>query len=402
MKFLKLISVTGVLAATLSTAVFATDLKLKEATITLDGAVTRFELPLSQQIGFGATSDQGSNRITLNLPEFNADVAPGTSIPGQGEISSYSFEMDAQGNSLIVLNMQKPTDIKWSTVVAAKDGKPARIQIDLIAKSQQIEDQSLATSSLTPAPALPISPVTAAASSAPLEPQPKHVVVIDPGHGGIDPGAVSQSGTKEKDVVLAYARTLMQSLENTGRYEVVLTRSSDSFVKLDDRVKLARDHNAELFIAVHADMIQNHTVRGTTVYTVSDKASDFEAEALAQKENGVDKVAGLNLSKQKQNVADALMNLAQRESKSEAVLFAQKAVQEMKPVTELPTNPLRSANFVVLKAPDVPSVLVELGYLSNIADEGLLTSVQWRKEMATAMTKAVDAHFNILTASAGP
>ena len=253
------------------------------------------------------------------------------------------------------------------------------------------KDQSdtIATGALTPAPPMPL-----------FDPAQKHVIVIDPGHGGIDPGAVSHDGTKEKDVVLAYAKTLKQYLEGSGRYEVLLTRSNDRFIKLDDRVKYAREHKAELFIAVHADMLDDHAVRGTTVYTVSDQASDFEADALAKKENGSDQIAGLNLSKQKQNVANALVALAQRESQSEALLFAQKTVHEITPLTELPSNPLRSAAFVVLKAPDVPSVLVELGYLSNIDDEALLNSAKWRKDMAEAMSKAVDSYFTTASANA--
>jgi len=248
---------------------------------------------------------------------------------------------------------------------------------------------TITTSALRPAPPMPL-----------FDPSQKHVIVIDPGHGGIDPGAVSHDGTKEKEVVLAYAKALKQSLEGSGRYEVLLTRGNDKFIKLDDRVKYARDHKAELFIAVHADMLDNHTVRGTTVYTVSDQASDFEADALAKKENGADQIAGLNLSKQKQDVANALMTLAQREAKSEALLFAQKTVHEISPLTQLSGNPLRSAAFVVLKAPDVPSVLVELGYLSNIDDEGRLNSAKWRKDMAEAMSKAVDSYFATASANA--
>ena len=247
---------------------------------------------------------------------------------------------------------------------------------------------ALTTGSIAPATAPPIK---------------KHVIVIDPGHGGNDPGAMAQSGTKEKDLVLAFAQALRQTLQVSGRYEVLLTRDGDKYVRLDDRVKYARVHGAELLIAIHADVLDDHTVRGTTVYTVSDKASDFEAEALAQKENSVDNIAGMNLSKQKPNVASALMSLAAKESKSEALRFAQKTVQAIEPVTELPNNPLRSAAFVVLKAPDIPSVLVELGYLSNTLDESLLASAKWRSEMADAMAKAVDSHFgNAATASAAP
>ena len=268
-----------------------------------------------------------------------------------------------------------------STAVFAQEASQALIQKD--------PSDTIATDALTPAPPMPL-----------LDPSFKHVILIDPGHGGIDPGAVSHDGIKEKDVVLAYAKTLKQYLERSGRYDVLLTRSNDRFIKLDDRVKYAREHKAELFIAVHADTLDNHAVRGTTVYTVSDQASDVEADALAKKENGADQIVGLNLSKQKQDVANALVTLAQRESQSEALLFAQKTVHEITPLTELPSNPLRSAAFVVLKAPDVPSVLVELGYLSNIADEGRLTSAQWRKEMAQAMSKAVDSYFTTASANA--
>ena len=268
-----------------------------------------------------------------------------------------------------------------STAVFAQQARP------LLNSKDNID--TLNTYALTPAPPMPL-----------LDPSPKHVIVIDPGHGGIDPGAVSHDGTKEKDVVLAYAKTLKEYLEGSGRYEVLLTRSSDKFIKLDDRVKYAREHKAELFIAVHADMLDNHAVRGTTVYTVSDQASDFETEALAKKENGADKIAGLNLSNQKLNVANALVTLAQRESQSEALLFAQKTVHEISPLTELSGNPLRSAAFVVLKAPDVPSVLVELGYLSNVADVGRLNSAKWRTAMAEAMSKAVDSYFATASANA--
>ena len=258
---------------------------------------------------------------------------------------------------------------------------------------QPIMADDMATGSITLAPAPPMAPPAEAIAK-------KHIIVIDPGHGGIDPGATSHSGIKEKDVVLAFAESLRKDLEDSGRYEVLLTRNADTYVKLDDRVKFARTHEAELFIALHADTLDDRTTRGTTVYTISDKASDAEAERLAQKENNVDSIVGANIPQQNQGVANALMNLAQRESRSEALAFAQKALREVKPVGQLTRNPLRSASFVVLKAPDVPSVLVELGYLSNDADVSLLNSSTWRVEMSEALTKAVDSYFAPITASA--
>jgi N-acetylmuramoyl-L-alanine amidase len=221
----------------------------------------------------------------------------------------------------------------------------------------------------------------------------KTVIALDPGHGGMDPGASSHDGLREKEVVLAFARALKEALLATGHYDVVMTRDDDHFLKLEDRVKFARDQKSDLFIAIHADTLDDASVRGTTLYTVSDKASDAVAEALAQKENRSDIIAGMDLGKQKENVANALINLAQRESKSQATLFARKAVGEIKAVTELTSQPIRSAAFVVLKAPDIPCVLMELGYLSNKSDRAMLASANWRKGMAQAMARAIDSYF---------
>jgi len=221
----------------------------------------------------------------------------------------------------------------------------------------------------------------------------KMVIALDPGHGGMDPGASSHDGMKEKEIVLAFALSLKQALLATGRYDVVMTRDDDHFLKLEDRAKIAHDHKADLFIAVHADTLDDASVRGTTLYTVSDKASDAVADALAQKENRADIIAGLDLGKQREEVANALIALTQRESKIQSTIFARKAVAEIKPVTQLTSQPIRSAAFVVLKAPDVPSILMELGYLSNKQDRAMLASEDWRKGMAQAMARAVDHYF---------
>jgi N-acetylmuramoyl-L-alanine amidase len=237
-----------------------------------------------------------------------------------------------------------------------------------------------------------ITPAAAEPAAMPIA-NTKKTIVIDPGHGGIDPGASSPSKTREKEVVLAYGLALRDALETTGHYNVVMTRSDDTFIPLDQRVKIARDNKADLFIAIHADTVAGEEARGTTVYTVSDKASDAEAEALAHKENRSDIIAGIDLGSANKQVADILINLAQRESKNQAMYFSKKAVAELKQVTEMTGKPIRSAAFVVLKAPDIPSVLIELGYLSSKQDEKLLISPEWRKRMADAMTKAIEAYF---------
>jgi N-acetylmuramoyl-L-alanine amidase len=202
----------------------------------------------------------------------------------------------------------------------------------------------------------------------------------------------------EKDVVLAFAKTFKAALEKTGQYKVVLTRESDTFLPLEKRVKIARDNKADLFLVIHADtltgpLLQRSAVRGLTLYTVSDKASDAEADALAQKENRADIIAGVDLGGKTPEVSNVLINLAQRESRAEALKFAGRAIAEARSETHITGQPMRSAAFVVLKAPDVASVLIELGYLSNAEDEAQLTSEEWRGKMSAAFTRAINGFF---------
>jgi N-acetylmuramoyl-L-alanine amidase len=225
------------------------------------------------------------------------------------------------------------------------------------------------------------------------------VVVIDPGHGGIDPGAVGRAGTAEKEVVLAFSDALKDALEAAGHYEVHLTRSTDVFLSLRDRVEFARQHDADLFIAIHADSLSRGTARGATVYTVADKASDAEAEALANKENRSDIIAGVNLVAESEQITGILIDLAQREAKNHATIFAKHLVNQLEPVAKLNRRPVRSAGFRVLMAPDVPSVLFELGYISNRSDETLLVSPEWRSKVAGAMAAAVERYFATQLAS---
>ena len=350
---------------------------------------TIFAAALSEPVAFSVSTETNPNRVTIELngPATAADQAP---VPSAGLVSAYHIEQGIEGHLRIVLDTKTPTIIQWSTIQAAGKNKPPRLTVDLAeAAADTIPNPQ--TGSIT------------AAQTAPTASKPKFIIAIDPGHGGIDPGASSADHVREKDVVLAFGLALKAALEKTDHYTVVMTRDDDKFISLADRVKMARDAKADLLIAVHADTVGpllHSDVRGTTIYTVSDEASDTEAEALAQKENRADIISGMDMGKQKIEVANVLINLAQRESKSQALMFAKQAVNEIRPVTELTSKPMRSAAFVVLKAPDVPSVLVELGYLSNAADTGMLISPKWREEMAVAMTRAIDRHFAPLATAA--
>ena len=221
----------------------------------------------------------------------------------------------------------------------------------------------------------------------------KKVIVLDAGHGGADPGAIGIGGTYEKHITLAMAKELKEELDKTGRYKVYLTRNRDVFIPLRKRVQIARNYDADLFISIHADSAANKRATGLSVYTLSEKASDKEAAALAEKENKADIVSGLDFTEHSKEVSDVLLNLAQRETLNRSAELATFMVQEMRKSIHTLHDTHRFAGFAVLKAPDVPSVLVELGYLSNRAEERQLKQKSYRKKLATTAAKAINKYF---------
>jgi N-acetylmuramoyl-L-alanine amidase len=229
----------------------------------------------------------------------------------------------------------------------------------------------------------------------------RRTVVIDPGHGGIDPGTVVAS-IAEKSVVLGFGQALKEQLEASGRYRVVMTRDEDRFVSLADRVRIGQDQKADLFISIHADSLtQAQDVRGATVYTRSERATDAEAAKLAAKENEADSAAGIESREELQDVAGILMELARRETRTFSGVFARNLVDKLGASVKMHKIPLRSARFWVLSAPDVPSVLIELGYMSSPKDAALLTSPEWRGKAVAAVGSAVDDYFARERASVG-
>lgn len=223
----------------------------------------------------------------------------------------------------------------------------------------------------------------------------KPLVVIDPGHGGVDPGAIGSGNRFEKDAVLALAKELREELLSTGRFRVAMTREKDVFIKLQDRVKIAHDYQADLFISIHADSIDKHDVRGASFYTLSNKASDAQTAKLAAKENRADLIAGIDLSHEDEDVANILVDLAMRDTMNQSRFFAGKLVQsyEGNGLRMLP-KPHRYAGFAVLKAPDIPSVLVEAGFMSNKQEAALLNTPEYRKKVAATLRKGVEAYFD--------
>jgi N-acetylmuramoyl-L-alanine amidase len=237
------------------------------------------------------------------------------------------------------------------------------------------------------------SSIISSASGPPAAAPSQPVIVLDPGHGGADSGARGLRGIQEKTLVFDFCAELKRQLDETDRYAIVMTRYGDQYVDLDDRVAIARKANASLFISVHADTLsEDASVSGSTVYTVADRASDAEAARIATRENAAD--VGLGRAQpDNPDVADILFDLKRRETRTYAHIFSRGLVDNLRGAAKLNHNPERSAGFFVLKAPEFPSVLVELGYLSNAQDVQSLASPEWRTKAATAVVKAIDAFF---------
>jgi N-acetylmuramoyl-L-alanine amidase len=224
-------------------------------------------------------------------------------------------------------------------------------------------------------------------------PRPLRVVALDPGHGGVDPGAISPHGLYEKSVTLATARELARLLNATGRYRGVLTRRGDRFVPLHERVERAHAARAELFLSIHADALPDSAMRGLSVYTLSDQASDRDAALLAVRENRDDFVAGVHLSRQPREIGAILFDLVRRQTNNQSLTLARAVVEELGRFVPLLERPHRAAGFVVLTAPDIPSALVELGCLSNPQDERLLPQSAFQRRLAQGLLRAIDDYF---------
>jgi len=232
--------------------------------------------------------------------------------------------------------------------------------------------------------------VERAKAVAPRRPQ---IIVIDPGHGGIDPGCIGYSGVYEKEISFSTANEIARMLESTKRYKVVLTRDEDEFVALQDRVARARAAEGDLFLSIHADAIPDEQVRGASVFTLSEKASDAASAALAARENQADVVAGINLATQTREVSDILLDLARRQTNNLSIGLAQELVSKLGSEVRMLDHSHRSAGFAVLKAPDIPSALVELGCLSNRDEDRMLRTPAYRKKLATGIVQSVEAYY---------
>ena len=365
-----------------------------------DDSQTRLVVDLSQKIDIRAFTLAHPYRVVIDMPQVTFQLPAGTGETGRGLVKAFRFGLVMQGGSRMVIDLSRPARIDKAFVIEAANDQPARLVLELAATDRESFMRTVALENR-------------ASETRKLEAQPEQkpggdprpLVVIDPGHGGIDNGTKAASGELEKTIVLEFSLLLRDKIEKTGKYRVVMTRTDDTFVALGDRVQLARSRQAALFISIHADALRrgDGDAHGATVYTLSERPSDAVAARLAEAENQADAIAGIDLSSEPKDVAGILIDLARRETKTFSQQFAQAVVKELKKSARLHQHPLKSAGFVVLKAPDVPSVLLELGYITNKADLKSLISTEWRDRTANLIVQAVETFFTTRVAGgAGP
>ncbi|MBI1208776.1 MAG: AMIN domain-containing protein [Azospirillum sp.] len=406
---------------------------------------TRFVLEVTDPIDYRVTTQADPFQVVIDFPRLQWP-GDGHRTKGRGAILAFAQQRTDTGATRAVLDVVGPVAVRSAYIIPPSEGYRSRFVLDLapVSLGEFMRDKGVVRDSrggtappeepiavrppaaaIAPVPAVftptpeveppghpvPLPPPTpaitqvAAALPPPIPPDlplprrrppvagEKRVIVIDPGHGGQDPGAIGVGGIHEKDITLAAAREARRQLEATGRYRVVLTRDSDTFIRLRDRTAKAREAGADLFVSLHADSIGREQVRGLSIYTLSDKASDREAEMLAASENRADALGGIDLSAENDQIATILIDLAQRDTMNHSRRFATIATSELGHDVKLLPKPHRSAGFAVLTAPDVPSVLVEMGYLSSPQDSNLLTQPQYRERLAKALTRAINGYF---------
>lgn len=355
---------------------------------------TRLVIDLTERVDFSIFTLANPARVVIDMPDISWQAPGSAQLRTGGLIAGLRFGRFRPGNARVVLDLRRPAKVAATYFLPSVDGRGHRYVLDLTEVSEQAFVAAL----------VPPKPPPAAARSGPPIPRDKprrragdpFVIIIDPGHGGVDPGAIGIGGTYEKTVTLGVGKQLAAELRRRPNFRVFMTRTTDTFLTLRQRVAFAREKDGDLFISIHADSIKNPRIRGGGVYTLSETASDKEAAELAAKENRADVIAGINLSSHDDEVASILIDLTQRETMNYSARFANTLIPELSRSIGMRNSPHRFAGFRVLKAPDVPSVLVELGYLSNRQDERMLRSPKQRRIIVAAIARAIEDYVSAL------
>ncbi|MEP1441501.1 MAG: N-acetylmuramoyl-L-alanine amidase, partial [Hyphomicrobiales bacterium] len=387
----------------------------------------------AQLIGFQIAGDEEKVRLVLEVKGFlvptgflssapfryaidlpNAVVGlKGKTIKGDpGFLKSIKYGRNEKNELRLIVGAEVPFLLRDSFVVPKSEGQPTRLVFDFnkatqsqfrIAMARQAEEARLERTRETEAAAKAAADEKKAAEKGDAPTQGRRWrIVVDPGHGGKDGGAKTRKGLLEKEIVLSFAKHLASALSGSGRFDVILTRTSDKFVPLKERVRIGRENNADLFVSIHSDSFpKDRRVRGTAIYTISNKASDRMAAEIAAEQNQSDAIAGYEVKDAPNEVVDILFDLTRRETSNLSVLFARHFLNNMKGKVRFFKIPLQRGAFTVLRVPDVPSALIELGFLSNNADAELLSSEAWRERIALEMAGTIASYFKVPLAGLG-
>lgn len=363
-----------------------------DARLGIHPGMTRVVLELSEASAWRVFALPNPDRVVIDLQEVDWDRPPERF--SAGHVSALRFGLFTPGISRVVLDLERPAAVRRVLELPPQKGGGHRLVVDLeeapagsvqTAVFGQIRESSRR-----------LPPIEIALPGAPPPPRDRRpTIVIDAGHGGVDPGAIGVSGTKEKDLALTYARALADKLRESGRFRVVMTREDDRFIPLRQRFAIAEQAKADLFISLHANTHPSGRIRGASVYTLSEEASDAEAAAIAARENRADAVGGLDLGSQPAEVGRVLLGLAQRDTMNLSKSYAVMLVEQLGKRVNLLRNTHRFAGFAVLKSPTVPSVLLEIGYVSHREEERQLLDPAHRQKVVEAVAEATARHFEV-------
>ena len=379
----------------------AVDAKILDARIASAPERSRIVFDLSAEVGYSTFPIDQPDRLVVEFSVSDVVDAAPTNIEGSGLLSKMSLGMIDDGLARAVIFLNEPVQVADIQIVAAEGEQPARLVIELAPGTRDVFDAAVEAikaqnqQAAVQPEAEPATPDPTVSQEPQVVGEVRPLILIDPGHGGIDMGAKGVTGEYEKDIVLQVAKRLQAELVALDRFDVALTRDGDSFLTLNERVQLARDNQANLFISLHADSFDQPLVRGGSVYTRDEKATDVLDKVLAENENQSDLVAGFSPPKVDNGVVDILVDLMRRETRRQSYVAAQQIVRQMSGRVTMRPHPLRQADFFVLQAPEVPSVLIELGFLSNEDDLRNLSQAEWQQKAALTLARGIAKYFDV-------